>query len=80
MTIQPYSVRRTYCAFTSDVERHGPNSAYQWCHRHAGVCAPDKDWHITSFCNLRISKNRTDTYKFRDRDTALMFKLLWGGR
>lgn len=80
MTIQPYVVTRTYDVYSSDEERHGPASAYRWCHTNAGVCAPERDWHMTSRSFFPLTKLRTDTYRFRDKDVAMLFKLMWGGR
>ena len=51
-----------------------------WCDANAGIC--QKDWDV-HFCkpkgNIDEEMTMDETFSFRDKDVALLFKLTWGG-
>ena len=52
--------------------------ARRWAVEHAGKEEMDGgDWHMTAFADL---VQFTHIYRFVDINTALLFKLTWGGR
>jgi hypothetical protein len=74
-TIKPYRVVVRY----SEAEREGrqddPNGPYQWCLANAGRMDMDLgDWFVTCF-----DFQGTDVYRFLDPNTAMLFKLTFGG-